>query len=194
LRGLYEGACITVPNRVISASFAHDRFYVQDLRQFGIGVTTIANWAPGSMVSFTGRLKNINGETLIESSDVVVFGTGNPIPRPLGLAIPKLGGVGPTSGFCSVDDALGLYNVGLLVRVWGRVADTGDGFFYLDDGSGIVSGPGRNPVKVYGAIPLTIPQPPYVEVTGVSGSEQDGDHIVPVIRMTEIRFLGEPPE
>ncbi len=189
LRGLYEGAYITIPNRVVSAGFPGDRFYVQYLRTFGIGVKSLEDCAAGSMVTFTGRLKKINGETLIDASTAQVLGTGNPIPRPLGLVIEDLGGIGPTPGYCTVTGASGPYNIGLRVKVWGRVTYSETGFFYLDDGSNVPTDPGRTGVKVYG----TAPGSTYLEVTGISGSETSGDKIIRVIRSTDIEPVGGVP-
>lgn len=46
--------------------------------------------------------------------------------------------------------AVGLNNIGLLVNVWGNVTylDSGNNFFYINDGSGITDGSGNNGVKV----------------------------------------------
>ncbi len=105
------------------------------------------------------------------------------------MAIRKLGGVGRNSAFSSVDGALGLYNVGLRVKVWGRVTHAESGFFYLDDGSNVPTDPGRMGVKVYGTAAEDI----YVEVTGISGTETSGDKIIRVIRSTDIQPIGDDP-
>ncbi|MBP6964854.1 MAG: hypothetical protein KBC96_10660 [Armatimonadetes bacterium] len=201
---LYEGARVNVPGEVVTALFPmyfrdtdghsriYDRFYIQEGRSFGIGVKSPrSEGSPvaGNAVSFSGRLKKINGEATIESSDVNVISTSNPLPAPIGMTCRNLGGVGPTSAFTSVDGALGLYNVGLLVKTWGRVTSVEGDTFYLDDGLNVPIDQWRVGVKVYG----TAPPSPYAEVTGISGSETFGDKIIRVIRATDVRGISDPP-
>ena len=75
----------------------------------------------------------------------------------------------------------GLNNVGLLIRTWGKVTYSGEGFFYIDDGSALDDDSGHIGVKVYGSVPV----PPEVDpvgkcviVTGISSCEKlDADPI-----------------
>lgn len=181
---LYEGAYVSLPGQLVSASFPGDRFYVQYYRTFGIGVKTAQSIPAGSLTRFSGRLKNIDGETMVDASSVTVMATGTPSIKPLGMPGIDLGGLPPASGYASVTGARGLYNVGLLVKTWGRVTHVGDGFFYLDDGSLMPPSAGPSGVKVYSAAD---PGAVFVTVTGISGSEQSGSEIVRVIRAVTVQ-------
>jgi hypothetical protein len=78
---------------------------------------------------------------------------------------------------------VGLNNLGLLVRIWGRVASSDTGVFYVDDGSGLECEPGKVGVKVLCGS-LTPPQAgSYVQATGISSCEQIGTDYVRVIRV-----------
>lgn len=175
VRGLFEGARVTVPAaHVVSALFA-DRFYVQDGRNFGIGVKfDPAGIAPGDAVTVTGRLKNLGGEPVIEASEAAPFSHGHLVPRPVGMVSRDLGGVSPGPLFGAVENARGPYNVGLLVNVFGRVTETGSGFFVLSDGGvGVkVLFEGAD-LPAYGS---------YVKVTGVSGSYESGGTTYRLVR------------
>jgi hypothetical protein len=195
---LYEGARINVPGEVVTALFPmyfrdsdghtrlYDHFYIQEGRSFGIGVkSSRSEGSPvaGNAVSFSGRLKKINGEATIESSDVNVISTSNPLPDPIGIICRNLGGIAPNPAFTSVDGALGLYNVGLLVKVWGRVTSVeGAGVFYLDDGSKLWDNSWSVGVRVlFGGDGLPAVGST-VQVTGVSGSYDSAGHINRLIR------------
>jgi len=64
------------------------------------------------------------------------------VPPPLGLNNRALGGSELNSYTPGVTGGVGLNNIGLLVRTWGAVTyiDTGQRFFYIDDGSHLKDG------------------------------------------------------
>jgi hypothetical protein len=78
----------------------------------------------------------------------------------------------------------GLNNIGLLVRIWGRVTWADGDSFYLDDGSGFDDGnpavPGIRVLLPQGAAP---PSPgEHVSVTGVSSCYASGGDPLRLIR------------
>jgi len=90
--------------------------------------------------------------------------------RPLGVRLGALGG-GPAGKQRGVydatgGDAVGLNNIGLLVRVCGKVTSVGDGFFYISDGSPLDDGSGID--GVYVAHSYTGSAGDFVSVTGIS--------------------------
>lgn len=152
--------------------------------------------ARGSLVSVTGTVALANdGEREIGATGVTSTGSAT-IPNCLGMPNRVLGG-GDFNAYtpgvnCPTGSGIGLHNKGLLVRSWGRVtaSDSGDRFFYLDDGTGFNDGSGNMGVKVSwdwstGIKPSIAPPVPgwYIAVTGISGSEKrsNGD-IIRVLR------------
>ena len=119
------------------------------------------------------------------------------VPSPLYVANKSVGGATQGSQI-GVTGQVGLNNVGLLVKVVGRLTqDTqmdaaGNFYFLIDDGSGyqIPSEPVKG-IKVIGFAPTSV-LGSMIEVTGVIGAEYNVDHsqppvptnaVVPVIRM-----------
>ena len=81
---------------------------------------------------------------------------------------------------------LGTNNIGLLVRVWGKVTAVGDGCFYVNDGSaGDDGNPDVKGVKVLVPAGLTeLPDPgERVTVTGVVSCYESGGHVFRQIRV-----------
>jgi hypothetical protein len=78
-----------------------------------------------------------------------------------------------------ISGGVGLNNIGLLIKTWGIVRSTGDGFFIVDDGS-VPEG-----IKIYGSVPVETGEDPIgklVSVVGISSCERPGENIVSVVR------------
>jgi hypothetical protein len=142
-----DGARVEVTGKIVSAVFA-DCFYIQDERRTsGIGVAWNGTMpALGDTVNVSGRMTRSGDERMIEATDVTVTAHG-PAVAPLGLNQRLLGGgphwvyAGPPArGQVGVEGGSGVNNIGLLVRMWGRVTQVGDGYLYLDDASGLKDG------------------------------------------------------
>lgn len=154
-----DGQSVSCCDKVVSAVF-DDSFYVEQLdRSSGIKV-----YKPGYNVS-VGRITDVSGTVEIDPISgecqiraASVFQRGNSTVQPLGLNNLHLGGgdQGLQSAAWSwkwIKDTDGsrkfvflpscaLSNIGLLVRVWGKVTqveETGQ-YFYIDDGSHINDG------------------------------------------------------
>ena len=85
------------------------------------------------------------------------------------------------AGQGGVEDGVGLNNIGLLVRVWGKVTQrdtTGLTYFYIDDGSGILDGTQTASTDNVGVRVIADPTPyspgDYVTITGISSCFKDG--------------------
>lgn len=88
--------------------------------------------------------------------------------------------------------ACGLNNLGLRVRVAGRVTAQGSTYFYLDDGSGCDDGSGMQGVRVICGSLTKPPVGSFVVVTGVSSSYYERGHAWRAIVVTlpqDIRTL-----
>ncbi|MGB9588233.1 MAG: hypothetical protein ACPL7O_08645, partial [Armatimonadota bacterium] len=79
-----------------------------------------------------------------------------------------------------VKDGIGPNNIGLLVKVWGRVTQIGDGYFYVDDGSCLVDGTETAGVPNVG-----------IRVMSAAGTVGQGDFVVVTGVSTCFDFLGE---
>ncbi len=133
-----QGSAVSVAGKKVASAFG-GFFYVEELdRSSGIKVVSDASVNPGDLAWITGETGTFNGEHQIWAYSV----TSQPDPfliRPLGVVTPSLGGsaFGRQPG---VAGGVGLTNVGLLVRVWGRVTQVGSGYLYIDDGAGLMDG------------------------------------------------------
>ena len=126
-------------------------FYIEDAdRTAGIKVMPSASSSipsVGETVNVSGLLDVVDGEAVIRYAQVTPVGTGS--VEPLGVTVKNVGGYAKGAQ-PATDPAAGLSNVGLLVRIAGRVEATpvddlwssAVGFrfwFTVDDGSGAVT-------------------------------------------------------
>lgn len=107
------------------------------------------------------------------------------VVRPISIAMcnQDLGGVA-APGRPGVFDGTGPNNVGLLVRLFGKVAHIA-GFVYIDDGSNLSDGSGNVGVKgvLNGVEAPSLNE--YVEVTGISGIESIAGHNARVVLVAQ---------
>ena len=184
LRLIPDGFPVSVSDGVVTAAF-DGFFYIESPdRTEGIRViaSTPVNVGDSPMVS--GRLATIDGERAL-LADIVWPGTsGNTVPTPLGLSLRTLGGGPLGENVPGVDGMRGANNVGLLVRVWGRVTqiDAAGQYLYLDDGSGLADGtstetsPGVFEDNVGARViddPSGLDRGDYAVITGISSCFKD---------------------
>lgn len=164
----------SLTDKVVSRVFSTQGYYyiqeasrINGIRIIDSGMASYLN--PGDTVTiYDGDLTTVDGERAINPYYTEQGSSVTP-PAALGLVNKALGGgnynvyaPGPVGGF-------GLNNVGLLVRVWGKVTAAGDGFYYIDDGSALNDGSGNTGVRVEGAIGYMPSIDDYVAVNAVSG-------------------------
>lgn len=159
---------------VISAIFT-DCFYVQSENgASGIRVNASATYLTvGRKVNLSGNIgTSENDERCINIHDInlTTFGSVAPVM----INNRALGGgdwncdEAYSVGQRGILGANGLNNIGLLVKIFGRVTHAGEGFFYIDDGSGLEDGSGERGVKI-DAQGLSIPsEGEFVMITGIS--------------------------
>lgn len=133
----------------------------------------------GDKLEVTGKLStNADGERVLTNATVNVVGTGTvPVWTVSNKSIGGAGYVGAEAG---------LVNQGLLVKVFGKVTefDFINGFFLLDDGSGVNAGGGKLGIKVKKA--EVFPNiGDYVSIIGVVTSEIVDGQKVRVVRGRE---------
>ncbi len=178
IKSLADGTDVCISGKVVTAGTDDfpGCFYVEESdRTSGIKVTTSKTVHAGDVVTISGIIHTADGERYIASSGVTVSPTSGVIPDPLGLHGRALGGGRWNTHTPGVTYGVGLNNVGLLVRTWGRVLNVDAGQFYLDDGS--VGG-----IKVNcGSIDPAMEES-WVQLTAISTCELVGSDIVRVLR------------
>lgn len=184
-----DSAALPAPlsGKIVSRSFpALGYFYIQEpSRCNGIRVADsgMAPLNPGDTVNINeGDITTVDGERVINSTYTEYVSSGT-APVTLGMNNKALGGgsynaltPGPVGGF-------GLNNVGLLVRAWGKVTATGDGYFYIDDGSALNDGSGATGVRVEGFIDYMPDVDDYVAVDAISGLNTISGNLARVLRI-----------
>jgi len=131
-----SGRIVTVPDVIVTASFA-DAFWVENPdRSAGIKVISNAKPAVGSKVLINGKLVKDNREAAIELFDMLSE-PGSTVPSPVAIT-------GKTAGEL---DKAGAAAQGLLVKSAGKITevvkDATDTYvlgYYLDDGSSLTIG------------------------------------------------------
>ncbi|MGB9620109.1 MAG: hypothetical protein ACPL7K_06840, partial [Armatimonadota bacterium] len=148
--------------------------------------------SPGDLVSVSGVIATTNGERTIGylASDGTAHGVSyQNLGRAAELIAPLLMGVRSVGGATApwaqgVKDGVGPNNVGLLVKIAGRVVATGTDergvrILYVDDGSRAPCGPAFG-CKVY-APGSSAQTGDFVTVVGVSSLELDGQDYIRVV-------------
>ena len=195
-KGVGDGQGIWLAGSVISAAWDNAFYAEADDRHAGVRVERASHGLhEGMRGDVVGIMRtNSDGERYIEATNAAQCASPNSTGSvaPLGLSNWALGGGAktylpsspwPTTlfGQNGVKDGVGLNNIGLLVRSWGRIVErdtaTPAAWFRIDDGSGV----GVKCVVPSGAI--VNPGWLYVGVTGISSCEKIGDDLLRVIRI-----------
>jgi len=113
--------------------------YIEEPDRFsGVKVVTSASYTVGDAVTVTGRV-DASGDEVAINADSVTPATASGTIKPLGLVNRLLGG-GAHGRQAAIKGGTGLNNIGLLVRIWGKVTQVGSDYLYVDDGSAIKDG------------------------------------------------------
>ncbi len=183
-----NGAPVKMPGQVVSAGYTQmgDRFYIENNdKSSGIQVRVGSGTLPDEkdVVTISGSVNVIDGERAITGAAVTRTGVGTgAVPKALGMVNRDLGGssLGSTPG---ITGASALNNIGLLVRVWGRVTYIGTDHFRIWDG---YLNPDGSQYEIKVRCPgLTKPTSTtqYAIVTGISSLELSGSTTIPLIRI-----------
>lgn len=194
LSSLESGRTVTIAGAVVTAGSGHiaNRIYVEDPdRTAGIMVYypsgAPTELIPGDKVTVRGKVGAFGSERAIVDATITKDTTELPAPvAPLGMVQKALGG-GQLGNNLGITGGVGLPNTGLLVKVFGKVTlspSSAYTYFYIDDGTGLDDGSGREGLRVE-CKTLTKPfKNQYVAITGVSTCETLADEtVVPIIRV-----------
>ena len=180
---------VWLSDKIVTAVFPDGSYYVEDPERIcGIKVTGSPAPSVGDKVRIVGALAIANGEAQVNATTCLIVGTGT--IRPLGMPARSLGGGSALGLQQGITGASGLNNIGLLVKVYGRVTASGTdpragiAWFYVDDGSNVQDGTGITGVYCeaqYGMAPPAVDY--YVSAEGISGCEFYNDNLVNVLRI-----------
>ncbi|MHB9036585.1 MAG: TIGR03790 family protein [Armatimonadota bacterium] len=211
---MLEGKVVSVGNSAAQSAMENAIYVEEPNRSAGVRVAWSYSTIPaGKQVTILGTVSNmtrlVNGvevptERQIVAEDIWVGPDASPAVAPLGMIGKAVGGVPPASETYTngVTDGVGLYNTGLLTKIWGRVVYAASDYIYLDDGSGPQDG---NNLQYPEIVPLVggdridrgigvkglrvyfgnITKPgidDYVALTGISSLEMIGSNRVAMIR------------
>ena len=186
-KGCVDGEAVALPALPVSAKFA-DKFYVEDAdRISGIRVESDAAVSAGQQVTVFGIMGLADGCERAILSPKVVAGAPGTAARPLLMIGNAVGGGKFNAATPGISDGVGLYNIGLLVRLVGTVGDIEPDGFYLDDGSGARDDSGASGIKVWTGSSSSPGD--FAVVTGVVSCRQSGGRVYPVILATQVTPL-----
>lgn len=141
----------------------------------------------GDRISLWGSYERTTPEKIFWASTVKIVSSGNALPGPYAMNMRSVGG----KGYVAASQGPG--NVGLLMRLSGRVTYTGAGFFYIDDGSKLPY------ASTYGTVGMKVVSPKggmvvgqYVTVTGMLGMELGSN--APLFRVrndSDVRIIAQ---
>ena len=168
---LANGVIAEISNVVVTAAFT-DGFYIEDADRVSGIKAILSNPAvkEGQLVNVTGTVTTLNDERQLINVQVSTLAGATVSLGPVGMPNIMVGG-GPVGSWTScVTKGVGLSNIGLLVRTWGRVTATGSSpypYIVIDDGSGVgvkVRVPSGSGLPALGAV---------VSAAGISTIERD---------------------
>lgn len=129
---LANGTTVQISGAIVTAVFP-DGFYITDQDQIN-GIKVIfqnPTVIEGHLVNVTGCLTTLNDEKMLINAKVSPLPGGPIMLLPVAVINLALGG-------SPIDNGQGLYNLGLLVRAWGKVTERATSpypYFTMDDGS-----------------------------------------------------------
>ncbi len=193
-KGRPDGDVVALPELKVSAKFSgppvagRDKFYIEDSdRISGIRVESDAAVSAGQAVTVFGVMGLADGCERAILSPKVVTGSGGTAPKPVLMIGGAVGGNDFNADTPGVTDGIGLYNIGLLVRLAGAVSDIEPDGFYLDDGSGTNDDSGAPGLKIWTGSSSSPGD--FVMVTGVISCRESGGKVYPVILATQVTPL-----
>lgn len=132
-----DGSFISIENVVCSAVGVDGACYVQTAdRAAGLRVETADAMTIGDRLTLAGTMQTKTSTQRYLSGASVMSRISGTAPSPICARTASLGGTSRGEYCAPVPGTTGPYNVGLLMRVCGRVESTSSGFAVVNDGSG----------------------------------------------------------
>lgn len=149
-------------------------FYLEETnRSSAIRIDSAANPPVGSIVNVKGSASGAGGERKLANTEVRIITTsGNPL-QPLFFRGDAIGGSSLNQYTPGVDEGVGVYNIGLYIKSFGKVTSVHTGYFMMTDGSAAV--------RVNSTKNVSVNQ--YVLVSGIVG------YYIPYGKSSSIRVI-----
>lgn len=182
VKALADGQIVGLFDKVLTANFGIS-VYIEELDgSSGIKVGA-GGPAQGTSVNVSGIMgTNSDGERYVDGATVKVGGAASMPFIPL-LRTGDLGGADLNPLTRGATGALGVNNVGLLVRVAGTITHVDGTFVYIDDGAGVRDGSGYPGVRVdISGLTKVFEADKQATVTGISSLMKLGTDYIPVLR------------
>ena len=211
-KSLADNESVTLAGKIVTAATGQlgPFIYIQEPdHSAGIRVNTSGLFTVGEVIQVSGAVTtSTDGERLIQATSIGSLGSVPPL-RPSGMTNRDLGGgdfaydSGAGTGQQGVynawllQEAMGLSNIGVLVKTWGTVTqiDPSGDYFYICDGSaladGTMTGQDDN-IGVRVTDPSGAPAPSAgnkVEIIGISSCTVQNGHVVRLLRAQSVRNL-----
>jgi len=165
---------VALDDKTVTAKFS-DCIYIEDTDKTGGIKVATTGYDEGALLHLAGFLSLANGERQLSAYSVAAPDTDT-VPDPLGMINKALGGGALNSYTPGITGGVGTNNIGLLVRTWGKVLESGTGYFIISDGS-------TTGLKV--TVPTDVSPPgtnQYAIVTGISSVESNGGVVTRLLR------------
>lgn len=174
------GTQVNLAEKKISAVF-QGYCYIQEIdRSAGIRVVSGSTVNQGELLTVSGKIGIAGGEMEIQAETVAATPDSTNIKK-MALSNRLLGG----SSFglqSSIRYASGLNNIGMLIKTWGRITRIGEGYLYIDDGSGLKDGTSTEGEENIGVKVICDPTEyevgDYLSVTGISSCFEMGNDLM----------------
>lgn len=175
-KGLGEGDPIRFTSASATGCFG-GKFYIQDSNRIsGIRVESSTIVQPNQTVEVFGRLGTVDGCERAIVDTRVTAGSMGPVIKPLAMIERYAGGgEGLSPG---ITGGVGLNNIGLLVRMAGKVTEVVSDGFYLDDGSRLTDETWNAGIKVWTGESGSATRNAYVTVTGVVSCRKAANGVI----------------
>jgi len=184
-----DSVLLSLAGKPVTAAYAGNSFWIEESnRSAGMRVAWTSTTAAlqDHLVNIAGYLDSSQKPRTLVATSVEDLGAAPHAVAPLMMTLRELGGSAFNAKTPGAAGRTGLYNVGLLVRVVGRVSfadnttDPSNKLFYVDDGSVLAANGGHPGVKVRcGA--AEAPTSGMVRVTGVVSLEPTANGYAPVL-------------
>ncbi len=193
-----DGDFVQIPSAIVTAAYEGFYYIEGEDRAWGLRVEQPDRTArPGRRVQLQGTLAtNADHERVLLASSAIASGDADVTAMLVtGRMLGGSDGPSAASGAASqqgVYGGLGLNNIGLLMRLTGRVTrvDSASGILNVDDGSGVIDGGGWTGVRVL-APGMTMPVAgDIVSLTGVSSCYWDGSRVRRLLRVRQEGDIG----
>ncbi|MEI6913610.1 MAG: hypothetical protein WCL39_00600, partial [Armatimonadota bacterium] len=117
---------------------------------------------------------------ILQDPQLTVLSSGT-APRAIAIKGAFVGGSSLSGYLAGVTNGVGLYNIGQLVKVWGKVLSLGAGYAMIDDGSKASGASGSPGLKIVtdGYTQPTVGW--YVIATGIVECENSAGTVKPVV-------------